>query len=46
MELFYKKVFLKICDCIKKENLAQVISYEFCKIYNNTFFTEYLRWLL
>ena len=27
---------------IKKETLAQVISCEFCKISENTFFTEHL----
>ena len=28
------------CNFIKKENLAQVFSYEFCEISKNTFFTE------
>ena len=28
---------------IKEETLAQVLSCEFCKIFNNTFFTEHLR---
>ena len=26
----------------KKKTLAQVFSYEFCEIFKNTFFTEYL----
>ena len=44
-----KKVFLKIsqnkksCNSIRMENLAQVLSYEFCYMYNNTFFTKKLR---
>ena len=49
---FIKKVFLKYlyqtqaCNFIKKKNLAQVFSCEFCEISKNTFFTEHLRWLL
>ena len=31
------------CNFIKKETLAQVFSYEFCKISKNTFFIEHLR---
>ena len=31
---------------IKKENLTQVFSCEFRKIFKNTFFTENLLWLL
>ena len=34
------------CNFIKKEVLAQLFSCEFCEIFNNTFFTETLRWLL
>ena len=34
---------LQACNFIKKETLAQVFSCEFCKISNNSFFTEYLR---
>ena len=30
------------CNSIKKETLAQVFSYEFCKSSKNTFFTEHL----
>ena len=30
------------CNFIKKETLAQVFSFEFCKISKNTFFTEHL----
>ena len=33
----------EVCKCIKKDNLAQVFSCEFCEIFKNTFFTEYLR---
>ena len=44
--VIYKKVFLKIsqnsqennCARIKKKNLAQVFSGEFCKIFKNIFF--------
>ena len=28
---------------LKKETLAQVFSYEFCKVFKNTIFTEHLR---
>ena len=31
---------------IKKQTLAQLFSCEFCEIPKNTFFIEYLRWLL
>ena len=31
---------------IKKETLARVFSCEFCEIYQTTFLTEHLRWLL
>ena len=30
---------------VKREALAQVISYEFCEIFKNTFFIEHHRWL-
>ena len=47
---YTKKAFLKISQnshentcTIKKETLAQVFSFEFCKIFKNTFFTEHLR---
>ena len=33
----------QVCIFIKKETLAQVFSYEFCKIFKNTFFTEHFR---
>ena len=33
-------------QALKKETLVQVLSCEFCKIFKNGFFTEYLRWLL
>ena len=34
---------LEVFNFIKIEALAQVFSCEFCKIFNNTFFTEHLR---
>ena len=37
---------LQACNFIKKETLAQVFSREFCEISKDSFFTEYLRWLL
>ena len=37
--LFFNKV--KACNFMKKENLAQVFSCEFCEISKNTFFTEH-----
>ena len=33
------------CNSIKKETLAQVFSYEFCKIFKKTFFIEHIQWL-
>ena len=33
---------LTVATLLKKETLAQVFSCEFCKIFKNTFFTEYL----
>ena len=33
---------LTAATLLKKETLAQVFSCEFCKIFKNTFFTEYL----
>ena len=38
--------FPKACNFIKKDSLTQVFSCEFWEISENTFFTEYLRWLL
>ena len=39
--------FTKIaCNFIKKENPTQVLPCEFCEIYKNSFFIEYLRQLL
>ena len=32
----------QVCNLIKKEALAQVLSCEFCEIFKNTFFTEHL----
>ena len=43
--LFFNKVAglrPKTCNIIKKETLARVFSCEFCKISENTFFTEHL----
>ena len=48
--LFFNKVVWcllpEACNFIKKENLTQAFSSEFCKISKNTFFTENLQWLL
>ena len=41
--LFFNKVAGQACYFIKKEAPAQVFSYEFCKISENTFFTVHLR---
>ena len=45
--VLWKKVFLEIspqaCNFIKKETLTQMFSYEFCEIFNNTFFIEHLQ---
>ena len=51
--MFYKKSVLKnivlnffklhAATLLKKETLTQVFFCEFCKIFNNTFFTEHLR---
>ena len=40
---FSKKLQAETCNFIKKETLAQVFSYEFYEISNNTFFTEHLQ---
>ena len=40
-EVFFKKR-LQACNFMKKENLAQVFSCEFCEISKNTIFTEQL----
>ena len=42
--LFFNKVFFIFF--IKKDTLTQVFSCEFCKIFKNTFFMRYIRWLL
>ena len=34
---------LQALGFLKKETLAQAFSYEFCKIFKNTFFIEHLR---
>ena len=48
--VFYEKAYFsqnllrpKTCNFIKKENVAQVLSYDFCKIFRNIFFTERFR---
>ena len=38
--LFFKKILGQVCNFVKKETLAQVLSCEFCKVTKNTFFTE------
>ena len=43
---FLIKLQAEACNFIKKETLAHVFSCEFCEIFKNTFFAEYLRWLL
>ena len=35
---FLIKLQAKACNLIKKETLVQVFSFEFCEIFNNTFF--------
>ena len=37
-----ENICVRVCFLIKKENLVQVFSCEFCKISNDTFFTEHL----
>ena len=42
--LFFNEVVdLRPAALLKKKDLAQVFSCEFCEIFNNTFFTEHLR---
>ena len=36
--MFCKKVAPEACNFIKKETLAQMFSYEFCKVSKNTIF--------
>ena len=40
---FLIKLQVSACNFMKKETLAQVFSYEFCQISQNTFFIEHLR---
>ena len=40
--LFFNKVAGRSSTLLKKKTLAQVFSCEFCEIFKNTFFTEYL----
>ena len=37
-----ESLFLKACNFIEKETMAQVFPCEFCEISKNTFFTEHL----
>ena len=39
---FLIKLLPEACNFIKKETLVQVFPREFCEIFKNTFFTEYL----
>ena len=46
--LYQSLFFIKVADLrpaalLKKETLEQVLSWEFCDILKNTFFTEHLR---
>ena len=43
---FLVQLQAEACNFIKYEILAQVFSCEFCEIFENTVFTEYLQWLL
>ena len=40
--LSFNKIADPTCSFIKKETLAQVISYEFCKSFKSNFFTKHL----
>ena len=37
---------LRSTTLLKEETTGQVFSYEFWKLFKNTFFTEHFRWLL
>ena len=37
---------LRSTTLLKEETTGQVFSYEFCKLFKSTFFTEHFRWLL
>ena len=41
-----ESLFLINLQAWGSETLAQVLSWEFCKIFKNNFFIEHLRWLL
>ena len=45
-EVFCRTEQALICNIIKKETLAQLLSCEFCEIFKNIFFKEHLWWLL
>ena len=40
---FLIKLQVEACNFIKKDVLTEVYSYEFCKIFKNTFFTEHFQ---
>ena len=42
----FLKVLTEACNFIKKETPIKVFSCYFCKIFEDTFFTEHLQWLL
>ena len=46
LEYFFKKAAVWSLRFYLKRTLAQGFSGEFCEIFKNTFFIEYLRWLL
>ena len=41
--VFFKNVFVKITATLLKNTLTQVLSYEFCERFKNTYSVEYLR---
>ena len=41
--LFFKKLHPWTCNSIKRDTPKQMLFYEFCEIFKNTFFTEHLR---
>ena len=47
LESFVNKVaYVKACNFIKKETLAQLFSFKYCEIFKSSFFIEHLWWLL
>ena len=41
--VFFNKVANTACKFIKKQIPTQVLSFEFCEIFRNTFFAEHIR---